>query len=123
MVTKRTRILKAAAIGFIFTLAALLIVSGVFYLFTIDEKNIPAILNLILFSSSLIVGVNSSKNAPDKGYQNGLVSGAVFSIGYAVASVFLNGFEPFSLVVKMIIILIISTFGGIIGINLKKKKR
>ena len=123
MTNSKTRLLKALAIGFAFILAALIIVPGIFYMFSISESHIPFALYSIIYLTSFIVGVNASKNAPDKGYLSGLISGLSFGAVYTVISIFLNSTEPLSLVIKLLTILIISTFGGIIGINLKKKKR
>ena len=121
--SSKIRLLKAAAIGFIFTLLALLIVSGIFYLFSVNENYISIALPFIVYLSSFITGINSSKNAPDRGYQNGMLSGLIFGGIYTLISVFLNGADPLGIVTKLLIILIVSTFGGIIGINLKRKKR
>ena len=117
------RLLKAQGIGFLFIFAALLLAAGIFYLFSINENYISGILHFIVYSGSFFTGINSSKNAPDKGYKNGMLSGLVFGGVYTLISIFLNGADPINIIVKLSIILIISMFGGIIGINLKKKKR
>ena len=121
--SSRIRFLKAVGIGFIFIFIALLLTAGIFHLFSINENFIPSVLNFIVVLTSLIVGISASKSALDKGYQNGMLAGLIFGGAYILVSIFLNGADFVGILVKLLIILIVSTFGGIIGINLKKKKR
>lgn len=116
------RIIKANIAGLIFILISLILIAGVFYAFAVSENLIPIFTYFISYMASLVVGVLSSRGASEKGYKNGLIAGSVYCIIMFVLSSFLNDKSVIQHIIKITICLIISTLGGIIGINLKTKK-
>lgn len=110
-------VLKAVLLGIVIFSALILLISAFFYFFKIKEDFIPITFNIILFASAFLVGIFSSKNALSKGYLRGLASGILF-IGFTVLLFLI--FKK-TIVgkdgISYTIMLLLSFFGGILGIN------
>ena len=116
------RISKAVLSGFILVFVAILIAAGAYYAFLIDESSIMMTANIIVYAASLFVGILASKGAIEKGFKNGFIAGAFFAAIYLFLTSFLGYRSIVTMLIKLALILLISTFGGIIGINLKKRR-
>lgn len=110
-------ICKATAIGTVFFAVFTLLTSAVFHFFTIKEDIIPVAFKIILFLSAFLTGILSSKNAGSKGYLRGITSGMIFIFIVSVLFWILKKPTDGKDVITYIIMLLLSFFGGILGIN------
>lgn len=114
------RILLAAVAGWLLLFAGVLLSALVFHIFYLPEAAIPWVSGILTYISGFFCGFRSAKGTRRKGYRSGLYAGVVFVIGYAVITLIYAGqFRP----IQTVILLILSVFGGIIGINATKTKR
>lgn len=122
---KLLRILKNVALSYVATLILLLIFA---FLFTYTEIPVdcvsPAVFVITLFSV-MFSAVLTGRNAQEKGWLVGLMSGFVYMvILYILGSIF---FADISFNINGILMIFCGMFfgaiGGIIGINNKKRTR
>lgn len=105
--------------GIAFFIAGIIIFSAVFYFFTIDETYIPILRTALIFITAFLTGIFSSKKELSKGWLRGLISGVVLCILFIAGSKLWGGNAVLKSAVTYIIMLALSTLGGIIGINVK----
>lgn len=112
-------VLKAIIFGILLFVLLTLIGSAVFYIFSLPENIIPIVFNIILFSSAFITGIKTSQKAHSKGYLRGLLGGFLLVLVMAVVFwIFKKPITAKSYITYMIMMLL-SSFGGIVGINSK----
>jgi putative membrane protein (TIGR04086 family) len=116
------KIMKAVFGGIIVLFAAILIVPAFFYAFSVDGADIASAVAAVAYFDALGVGIRSSYGISRMGYRNGLAAGAIFGLLYFIAASVLNGGDLPGHFIKLLIIIVISTVGGIIGINLKRRR-
>lgn len=110
-------ILKAVIFGIILFSVLTLFVSAIFYLFTVKEDIIPVAFKIILFTSVFVTGIFSSKNASSKGFLRGIASGVIFICFILLLFSFFKKATDGRDLITYIIMLLLSFFGGILGIN------
>jgi|LSQX01.2.fsa_nt_gb putative membrane protein (TIGR04086 family) len=116
-------ILKGVFLSYIITMVIFLIFATVITYTDFPESTIPAIVVVATIFSIVIGGAGVAKKAKSKGWLNGALTGATYIIIlYFISALSLVGFVFDKNVIYMLILGIISgAFGGILGINLKKK--
>lgn len=93
----------------------------------ITVQNIPH--NVFPFISSIVVGISSfvssfilAKLTKEKGLLNGVLLGIFLSVIISFIGLVLNGIQISTLMyIKTIIIIIMSSLGGVLGVNAKKR--
>jgi len=105
--------------GIAFFLAGVIIFSAVFYFFTVSETYIPILRTALIFITAFLTGVWSSKGETAKGWLRGLLAGVLLSVMFIIGSKLLGGLPIMKSAVTYIIMAVISTLGGIVGINVK----
>ena len=111
-------IIFAVLKGMVFFAIGVLIFSAVFNFFTVNESYIPIVRCGLLFLSSFLTGIWSSKKQTSKGYLRGLISGLIFAALLLIFSLVTNGGSHImKAAVTYLIVIIMSVLGGIIGIN------
>ena len=105
--------------GILFFLAGVIIFSAVFYFFTVNETYIPIVRSGLVFLTAFITGLWSSKGETSKGYLRGLASGLILAVLFITASKIFGESPVLKSVVTYLIMIVIATIGGIIGINVK----
>lgn len=117
-------ILKGEIIAFIINIFGLIILSLIMTYSTISDNNIPtlviAVNTLAILIGSSIVTIKLEK----KGIVNGLIIGVLYMLIYLLISLIFSGNINFSSKTILLIILgvIAGGIGGIIGVNLNRKK-
>lgn len=116
--------LKNFAISFLYSIVSLLFLMFVFTVlnyFNVINSGLFMIFNIVfsIFLGSFIL----SKNGNNKGWLEGIKFGVIYIIFISLLNIFAFNFK-FSLkyIVFLLILLISSIFGGMVGINFKKKK-
>lgn len=115
-----TGILTALLKSVIFFTVCILIFSAVFFLFTVNETYIPICLRGLMLLTAFLSGVWASKKESSKGWLRGLISGLLLTVIFLVFSLFVSGKTITQSAVTYLIMIIISVFGGITGININK---
>ena len=110
-------ILTAVLKGMIVYLVSVVIISAVFYFFTVNENYIPMCRSGIAFLCAFLTGVWSVKGKNTKGYLRGLFSGIISAVILMGISSLLGGRPISNAAVTYFIMVVISVCGGIIGIN------
>lgn len=112
-------VLKADIFGILIFVILTLLTSAVFYFFMVKEDIIPIAFNIILFLSAFVTGIKASHTAQSKGYLKGFFSGIILVILMAV--IFWIFKKPITAknYITYIIMILLSSFGGIVGINSK----
>ena len=115
-------ILKGEIIAFIINIFGLIILSLIMTYSTISDNNIPtiAVNTLAILIGSSIATIKLEK----KGIVNGLIIGVLYMLIYLLISLIFSGNINFSSKTILLIILgvIAGGIGGIIGVNLNRKK-
>lgn len=117
-------ILKGEIIAFIINIFGLIILSLIMTYSSISDNNIPtlviAVNTLAILIGSSIVTIKLEK----KGIVNGLIIGVLYMLIYLLISLIFSGNINFSSKTILLIILgvIAGGIGGIIGVNLNRKK-
>ena len=94
---------------------------------TLTIQNVPH--KLFVYLSIFAVSVGSfsgafvlSKQIKENGMRNGLIFGSIIAVTVYIISIYFSGIEfGLPLYVRTFSILILSTIGGILGVNLKRK--
>lgn len=115
-------ILTALIKGIIFFIACILLFSAVFFLFTVNEAYIPICLRGLMLLTAFLTGIWSSAKEISKGYLRGLISGLLLTVVFIVFSLFLSEKTVTQSAVTYLIMIVISVFGGITGININNTK-
>lgn len=110
-------IFKATVAGTVVFAILTLLTSVVFYFFSVKEEIIPLAFKIILFLSAFVTGILSSKNASSKGYLRGIASGMIFIFIVFVLFWILKKPTDAKDGITYTIMLLLSFFGGILGIN------
>ena len=117
-------ILKGEIIAFIINIFGLIILSLIMTYSTISDNNIPT---LVIAVNTLAILIGSSIptiKLEKKGIVNGLIIGVLYMLIYLLISLIFSGNINFSSKTILLIILgvIAGGIGGIMGVNLNRKK-
>ncbi len=112
-------IVKAVITGILIFFILVLLFAFVFSSFMLKSSYIPTVFYIIMFLCAFITGVKSSASHKDKGYLRGLIGGAVY-VGVLLV-IFIALKKPFTAktYITSLIALLISSTGGVVGINAK----
>ena len=118
-------IIKSLGISYILTFMLLAIFAFIINYTNFPSSAVSAVTIIIILSSVLLAGIINGKKATEKGWLTGLLSGGLYMmILYISGSFVFKDFTINSNAVILILCGILSgVFGGIIGINNKKKYR
>ena len=112
-------IIKAVITGVLMFFILVLISAFLFFTFMPKSSYIPTVFYIIMFLCAFITGVKSSASQENKGYIRGLISGIIYVGILTVIFIFLKKpFTPKTYITSLIALLISST-GGVVGINTK----
>ncbi len=117
-------ILKGEIIAFIINIFGLIILSLIMTYSTISDNNIPTLVIAVNTLAILIGSSIATINLEKKGIVNGLIIGVLYMLIYLLISLIFSGNINFSSKTILLIILgvIAGGIGGIIGVNLNRKK-
>ena len=120
-----TTIIKGVILSYVITIIVFLVFAFFITYSNFSESTIPAIVIVTTMISLIIGGTKVSKQARSKGWLNGaIVGGTYMIILYVMSCLQANKITFDSYVAYMFILgLLAGAIGGIIGINLKGKKR
>ncbi len=112
-------IIKAVITGVLMFFILVLLGAFVFFTFMPKSSYIPTVFYIIMFLCAFITGVKSSASQENKGYIRGLISGIIYVGILTVIFIFLK--KPFTAktYITSLIALLISSAGGVVGINTK----
>ena len=116
-------ILKSIGISFGFTLAVFLVFALLITYTGFPETAIGAVVLITTVLSILLAGMIISRRASTKGWLNGAIAGLIYvAILYIIGALSVTGLVFDKQVVVMALIgFFAGAFGGIIGINMRKK--
>lgn len=119
------RAIISAIVAFILTVIFYLALAFLTWIYIIPEgaaRTLSLIINLLV---SLFAGFLTAKNVTSGGIVNGLSSGIIYFLMMFVATVIITLKFPFNkaLFVSLLTIVIGSSIGGIIGINVRANRR
>lgn len=119
-----TAILKGELIAFIINILGLVIMSLIMTYSSISDTNIPTLVIAVNTLAILIGSSIATIKLEKKGILNGLIIGMLYMIIYLIISLIFAGNINFSSKTILLIILgiIAGGIGGIIGVNLNRKK-
>ena len=117
-------ILKGEIIAFIINILGLIILSLVMTYSTISDTKIPTLVIAVNTLAILIGSPIATIKLEKKGIINGLIIGSLYIAIYLLISLIFAGSVSFSIKTILIITLgiIAGGIGGIIGVNLNRKK-
>lgn len=117
-------ILKGEIIAFIINIFGLIILSLIMTYSTISDNNIPTLVISVNTLAILIGSSISTIKLEKKGIVNGVIIGVLYMLIYLLISLIFSGNINFSSKTVLLIILgiISGGIGGIIGVNLNRKK-
>ena len=117
-------ILKGEIIAFIINIFGLIILSLIMTYSTISDNNIPTLVIAVNTLAILIGSSIATIKLEKKGKVNGLIIGVLYMLIYLLISLIFSGNINFSSKTILLIILgvIAGGIGGIIGVNLNRKK-
>ena len=117
-------ILKGEKIAFIINIFGLIILSLIMTYSTISDNNIPTLVIAVNTLAILIGSSIATIKLEKKGIVNGLIIGVLYMLIYLLISLIFSGNINFSSKTILLIILgvIAGGIGGIIGVNLNRKK-
>ncbi len=117
-------ILKGEIIAFIINILGLIILSLVMTYSTISDTKIPTLVIAVNTLAILIGSSIATIKLEKKGIINGLIIGSLYIAIYLLISLIFAGSVSFSIKTILIITLgiIAGGIGGIIGVNLNRKK-
>lgn len=122
-VNKRSAYLLGALLGVLSALASMMIFAAALLLLDIDRAYAAPFATLSLAIGSFFASRKTSKIIGDKGYITGLIVGlTVFVMITLLSLVMGNGFSINTLF-HFIIVTLSSLVGGIMGVNVKKRKK
>lgn len=118
-------IIKSLGISYILTFMLLAIFAFIINYTNFPSSAVSAVTIIIILSSVLLAGIINGKKATEKGWLTGLLSGGLYMMILYIAGSFV--FRDFTINSNAIVLIICGifsgVFGGIIGINNKKKYR
>ena len=119
------RAIISAIVAFVLTVIFYLVLAFLTWIYIIPEggaRTLSLIVNLLV---SLFAGFLTAKNVTGGGIVNGLSSGIIYFLIMYVTTVILTFKFPFnkSLFLSLLTIVIGSSLGGIIGINVRANRR
>ena len=117
-------ILKGEIIAFIINIFGLIILSLIMTYSTISDNNIPTLVIAVNTLAILIGSSIATIKLEKKWIVNGLIIGVLYMLIYLLISLIFSGNINFSSKTILLIILgvIAGGIGGIIGVNLNRKK-
>lgn len=108
-------------IGFyLIFLCILIIICSLLNLIGINETITNAIIFIFNTVMFIIIGIKTGKLAKKQGYLAGLKNGAILIIILSIINIIVKNFS-ITTMIYYIILLLCSSFGGMIGINKKNK--
>lgn len=105
--------------GVLFFIAGVVIFSAVFYFFTLPEEYIPILKTALIFITAFLSGIWASKGLASKGWLRGLIAGILLIVVFIIGSKLWGGPSALKSAITYLIMVAISLFGGIVGINVK----
>ena len=122
-VNKKSAYVVGGLVGVLSTLVTMLIFAAVLLVFNIDRAYAAPFATISVAIGSFIASYISAKKINNKGYLTGLVIGiVVFAIISILSLIFGNSFS-LNTIFHLIIIILASTVGGILGVNADKHKK
>ena len=106
--------------SFIFLLTSILIASLFSYFNLLNGKILTITQIIICFISIIIGSYKQGKCSSKKGYLEGLKIGFIYTIIFILLNLILYRLFHLKNLIYYILILIVSTFGGMLGISRKK---
>lgn len=116
-------VLKSLALSFGFTFAVFAAFAALLAYTGMPDSIIGTVVFLTMVFSIMIAGCTVARNATSRGWLNGAVGGLLHvAILYILGAMFVTGFVFDKHVISLLIIGFLSgAFGGIVGINMKRK--
>ena len=117
------KILKTSVLGIIITGIFMAIFSAAMYFFELDNSLSPLLATLSVSIGSLAASFYAAKTKGSQGYLTGFIVGVITFILITLISFILDdGGITSNTVFHLIIIILSSLIGGILGVNKKEKK-
>ncbi len=116
--TVSKRIIGAVFFGWLFLLAGVLLSAFVFHIFSLPEGGIPWVSAILSYIAAFLCGFFAAKDAKRKGFLKGFWAGVLFVVVYLIVVL---AVQARFRIWNALILLVLSVFGGIVGINKKTK--
>ena len=116
--TVSKRIIGAAVVGWLFLLAGVLLSAFVFHIFSLSEGAIPWVSAILSYIAAFLCGFLAAKGVKSKGFLKGFWAGVLFVV---IDLIVVLTVQAQFRIWNAIILLVLSVFGGIVGINKKTK--
>ena len=116
--TVSKRIIGAAVVGWLFLLAGVLLSAFVFHIFSLPEGAIPWVRAILSYIAAFLCGFLAAKGVKRKGFLKGFWAGVLFVV---IDLIVVLTVQAQFRIWNAIILLVLSVFGGIVGINKKTK--
>jgi len=118
-----TSVLKSLVISFGFTFAVFAVFALLLTYTGLPDSIIGTVVFITMIFAVMLAGYTVARNATSRGWLNGAVGGLIYVfILYILGALFVTGFVFDKHVVALLIVGFLSgAFGGIVGINMKKK--
>ncbi len=116
-------VIKSIAVSYGFTFAVFAVFAVLLTYTSVPDTIIDTVVLLTMIFAVMISGFTTARRATSRGWLNGAVGGLIYVlILYIVGAMFVTGlvFDK-NVVILMLIGFLSGAFGGIVGINMKKK--
>ena len=117
--------IKSAVVGFVLTLLLFLLFSFLIYTSLLPEESTKGIVMVVTIFSAFSAGFLTSKNVPRYGLLNGMVSGLIYFFILLLSNMLILAEFRLSgnLFLILLVVLLSSALGGIVGINVRANRR
>lgn len=116
-------VLKSLAVSYGFTFAVFFVFALLITYTSVSDSIIGTVVLITMIFAVMIAGFSSSKGATSRGWLNGATGGLLYvALLYILGALFVTGFDFGKNVIWLLVIgFFAGAFGGIVGINVKKK--
>jgi putative membrane protein (TIGR04086 family) len=118
------KIIYSVILAYILTILIFMIFAGLITYSDFSENQIPSVVTGTTIIGVLIAGILSGRNSQSKGWFSGAIAGVIYVIILIILGAIILKNASFSRQVINIIImgLVVGSIGGIIGINIGRRK-
>lgn len=117
--------LKNTAIGFVITIVLLFIASVLSVFATLPDAIVSLIVSAVTYLSIGMCGFRAARHSGRSGLLSGAISGIIYMIVlYLISALVFGDFAiSYSTGIALLICMLCGAIGGIIGINIRSKRR
>lgn len=122
MKNRKYEIIKGICCSYCVTFIVICILAAIYTYTQIGEESMPIVMKLTMIVSIAIGAFTASKKLRNKGWFNGIIIGMVYTLILVIIGTYLNNdmFYITKSIENIIINMLVGSFFGIIGVNVKK---